>query len=189
MASKRTGCSLLQVSPPLHERVSLKAPNSPFHVLKGKEGVLKERASTCSVPNKTVNEDVICDVFENFPPLPATHVPVLEKHGRRSVPKRKNDDGVKLDVNEEFPSTSATALEKEANEMTNNHTDITNSNDTKSHYNNNFASIMKQNTEKIEISFDEIKSAKELLRKEGNSVLLNTPQQLINETKKKDCDL
>ncbi|CAI9730225.1 Hypothetical predicted protein [Octopus vulgaris] len=143
MAMKRTGCSLLQASPPPHEKISLAAPNRPFRALKGKENIRMERAGKQNVPNENENEGVTFDVFEDFPPLPSTSVPVVEKDGGKTVAKKINKDGVIFDVKKDvlsLPSISATVPEKEEKKIKSSHTDTTTSNNTTSHH-SNFVSI------------------------------------------------
>ncbi|XP_036370018.1 uncharacterized protein LOC115225349 isoform X3 [Octopus sinensis] len=78
---------------------------------------------------------------------------------------------------------NAPVPEKEGKKMMTSN-DTTTSNNTTSHR-SNFASAAKQSSEEVNVTMEEIKNAMELLRKEGNSVFLNTPQQLIHDTNKK----
>lgn len=100
---------------------------------------------------------------EDFPPLTATTVtgPVLEK-------KEKN-------IHTETDPAAAAGATTTTTTTTN-----TNNKEMKAK-GNGFASAAKQIAEKLNVTVQDMKNAKDLLKKEENNVFLNTAQDLRNE--------
>ncbi|CAI9720895.1 Hypothetical predicted protein [Octopus vulgaris] len=103
-----------------------------------------------------------------------------EPQSTSSVQKENASQDVAFDVILDFPPLpSPNALvRKEEEEKTNAKINTNIDTEIKEKTSNNFASAAKQISEEVKITLEDVKRAKELLRKDGNGIFLNTPQEV-----------
>ncbi|XP_036364761.1 uncharacterized protein LOC118765946 [Octopus sinensis] len=113
--------------------------------------------------------------------------PPSETESTCAVRKENANQDVAFDVTPDFPPLPSTCdvvpKGEERKIITKTNTNRNTEKNEKT--SNDFASAAKQISEEVKITLQDIKKAKELLRKDGNSIFLNTPQEVIEDTNKK----